>query len=676
MSYQDRPPIGFMFDFIGSEGSKQINLTDASSQISSNSSLQKSSSTNSYCDLHVNNELNSEDNTLDNDFNYPDNFILNSAQINHTKPFHTQQNIIFEPKYHSIPIYIEQKPKTERKYRKISNLKKQKNEKVKFGNVNYLHYPNEFNQERPRPQSTPAPFIRESCQLENFRQLSNHEIDKNFSETDTDDFLTHIRNQKPKYPRHKRPLNKGIGLRQTSHAQSNRLSEFNPKYSDLIVQNTSSFINSPIHLLMNYQKNLKEQKMYGAPKPETIPEEFIYEPLNLEFKPKYYLGSLRDSNNREDSEISLLRDSENSDLSLNHRDNLIVRSSSQLNELHSLEHLNRNLNTNKKLKALHEEFLFNRNLRFKFRTFVLGLFIFNLSIILIFILNFLTNAYDFKFLKEYNLYLELAGVILGGFGFALFVKHLVINLLDMSYENNELKNNGIVVCQIEIEDKCLRNRTLFQKQHIQMRKNLEKLILKLFISIKSSYFLVSCVIYYMNNLTTNESLDKVLNKFCLEWIDNYDRLYCPKSMIKNSYFNWLDEISHRKINLILKAKKLGNNVPKRLYVGLELDGSNNKTFIDETNKNLYASSEDFYLIVTILSIVILFICLSIAFSCIKMKNKKNKETNIKENYDLDETNHKSRNTFVLTIHFSMVMVFYQGFIKTIDYLLSKILIEI
>lgn len=66
-------------------------------------------------------------------------------------------------------------------------------------------------------------------------------------------------------------------------------------------------------------------------------------------------------------------------------------------------------------------------------------------------------------------------------------------------------------------------------------------------------------IFYIIILVGESPIDRVFNQFCIESIANSTRLQiCPALASKTTFFNWKNEILHRKISLQETAKKFDN----------------------------------------------------------------------------------------------------------------------
>lgn len=702
--------IGFKVGLVGSDKSKPASISSQSSISSTVNN--KSSSTNSFCDMNMNNEMNSDEDLSD-IFDINNNLSLNNAK-NHLL---NSKNLIYDPLYHSIPIFI-QKPNNERKYKRLSNLKSSKcrSDKVKFGNVSYLSYPHVNSL---RPQSTPCNEYLFAPKTKNLitpqRNLSDFNL-KNLSETDTDDYLSLYNHSH--HPRPRRTLKKTLNPRETSMYQTNRLSEFTPCELGLNVRNTSSFINSPIHLLMNYQKSLKEE-IQDLPCKEPVSD---YEPLDLNFSSKYYIslallslliftilnfyeiitnlfkvnltsmivkkfcvgsiGSLvlawyaienrKLSNNfdfhrkyynifiskkieTKEEETNLLKDSDISDSSLNQRDNLIVRSSSQLNQIQNFEYLRLNMANTKKNRRKNEILIYNPKIRFRFCSFVFGILIINLSILISFIYSYISYSDERKKIIINEAIVESVFSCISSFGLIFFIHNFFINLLEMSYKNNNSCNNGIIVCQIDDDDdKTNHSWNLFQRQHHKTAKKMEKIALKFLICIKFSFVFVSGIVYYLDKMTIKNSLDKILNKICIDSLKNDQILTCPEFFAKNKLFDWVNELDQRKIYLYLKAKKFGNHY----------QFGTNQTLVEESFKS-YTPIGDFYLMLISLCILILFVSISIAFACIKSdKIRSNHDLSTEQNTSIKSNESLTKRT-AFVLHLAILTVFYQGYVKTL-----------
>lgn len=656
------------------------------------------------------NEITNSDDQIAKKIDYTNN-LLNYTNIDIKK----SKNLIYDPNYHSIPIFIH-KSKNERKYKRISNQKnpKIKSEKVKFFNIH-------SQESRPNPCSNYFLASKSNHFTINHRNLIGDNI-KHLSETDTDDYLSycnHSYNQRQK--RAKKSLNHRT--RETSFYQTNRLSEFTPCQLGLNVCNTSSFINSPIHLLMNCQKPSKEESL-NFPFNEQIPEEINYEPLDFNFSLKYMFSlafvsflvltlinfyetminlfkvnitslivsklsfgligllvviwfailnaklckniyahrkyynlfeSEKTDLKEEEEEANLSKESENSDRSLNQRENLIVRSSSQLNKIKNYENFNLNWLKTNKIRRKNEILIYNPKLKFRFFLFIFGILIINLSILVSFIYSYLSNADNNNTFTSNQQIVESALSTLGSVGLILFIYNLCINLLEMSYKNNS-NHNGIIVCQIDIDDKKYDSRDLFKKQHNQVIKKMEKIAVKFFAFFKLSFVLVSASFYYLDCMTIRNSLNKILNKVCIDSLRNDQILTCPNFLAKNKFFDWLNELEQRRIHVYLKAKLFENHYQLRVNQSLDKEVSKSFTPI-----------EDLYLMLISLCILIFFICISISFACIKksLNQNSNQHRYFDENVTYSDRQNSSIKRKVFILHLTVLLVLYQGFIKTI-----------
>lgn len=161
--------------------------------------------------------------------------------------------------------------------------------------------------------------------------------------------------------------------------------------------------------------------------------------------------------------------------------------------------------------------------------------------------------------------------------------------------------------------------SVFNKQQLELTEQYQTTIFKYFILIQSNLLISAGFIFYIIKIIGQYSIDKVFNQVCLDSIVNStQRQSCPR----NTFFNWKNEISHRKISLLSNAKKIENLF--RNQVTYQSSLFDNQTISAESLLNRQSPIEDIYLLLISVSLIIFFISLSVPLALIKQSKRSDK----------------------------------------------------
>jgi hypothetical protein len=156
-----------------------------------------------------------------------------------------------------------------------------------------------------------------------------------------------------------------------------------------------------------------------------------------------------------------------------------------------------------------------------------------------------------------------------------------------------------------------------------------------------NWLLVAGFFFYVIVVTGFKQIDKVFNQACLESIVNQTRSQMCPSSIRNSFFNWKNEIFHRKVayqssgNLNMDMdeptvpfsfnENKNNKGASPFFLHENNNLSANKTFFSIYSFNSKLTTiEDIYLLLISVSLVCFFISLIIPLVLIK-SNKQSKK---------------------------------------------------
>jgi hypothetical protein len=189
--------------------------------------------------------------------------------------------------------------------------------------------------------------------------------------------------------------------------------------------------------------------------------------------------------------------------------------------------------------------------------------------------------------------------------------------------------------------------SIFQKEQILTINKYKTLILKYIIAIQTNWILIAIFIFYIVYIVGYKELDKVFNQACLESIVNQTRSQvCPAS-IRSSFFNWKNEIFHRKLSTASSSSiGISNDEDDSKQTSIEhshdavtqsmkkthffihdnsITMNPNKTYFSIYNfNNKTTTIEDIYLLLISVALVNFFVSLAIPLILIK-SNKQSKK---------------------------------------------------
>ncbi len=139
------------------------------------------------------------------------------------------------------------------------------------------------------------------------------------------------------------------------------------------------------------------------------------------------------------------------------------------------------------------------------------------------------------------------------------------------------------------------------------------------------------------------SIDRIFNQICMDVIQNSTRnQICPSLLAKNLFFNWKNEILHRKITIIANAKKLENSLFKNSHSESSphmpdiLTIQNNQTVSNSASlvHSKFSPIEDIYLLLISVSLINFFVSLVVPLIFIKASSGKQKNSRNLNNFKI------------------------------------------
>lgn len=137
-------------------------------------------------------------------------------------------------------------------------------------------------------------------------------------------------------------------------------------------------------------------------------------------------------------------------------------------------------------------------------------------------------------------------------------------------------------------------------------KKYQKSLLKYFVGIQFNLIISALFILYIILIIGENSIDKIFNQVCMESIVNSTRTQiCPSTLVKNSFFNWKNEILHRKLSFSNNYDTSESRInSKASYLSMALSRSNlSSSGLTSDGMVKQSPIEDIYLLLISVSLV-------------------------------------------------------------------------
>ena len=171
--------------------------------------------------------------------------------------------------------------------------------------------------------------------------------------------------------------------------------------------------------------------------------------------------------------------------------------------------------------------------------------------------------------------------------------------------------------------------SIYKSEHVELIKSYQKKLFKYFVFLQSNLFISAIFIGFILYLVGENSIDKLFNQFCTESIVNSTRMQiCPSLIGRSSFFNWKNEILHRRISQKSSSNDLVDDFElsrsSQLFQKILSSSRNhsaNSIVASLSSLSKLSPIEDVYLLLICLSLINFFLSLILPIFLVKPNRK-------------------------------------------------------